>query len=85
MRRMTTTGSRALPARAEVVIVGGGVIGVSSAAHLATAGVDVVLLERGDLGGGSTVKSAGGVRAQFSDEVNIRLGHRGLETFARFG
>lgn len=74
-----------LPAAAQVVIVGGGVMGTSIAFHLAEAGVrDVVLLERGDLGSGSTCKAAGGVRAQFSDAVNIRLGARSLEAFARF-
>jgi sarcosine oxidase, subunit beta len=73
------------PDRAAVVIVGGGVMGVSAAFHLAEAGVrDVVLVERGGLGSGSTSKAAGGVRAQFSDEVNIRLGARSLEAFARF-
>ncbi|WP_433332111.1 NAD(P)/FAD-dependent oxidoreductase [Spirillospora sp. CA-294931] len=75
-----------LPARAGVVVVGGGVIGTSIAFHLAEAGVrDVVLVERSALGSGSTCKAAGGVRAQFSDEINIRLGARGLEAFARFG
>ena len=55
--------------RAAVVIVGGGVIGTSIAFHLGEAGVeDVVLLERGELGSGSTSKGAGGVRAMFSDE-----------------
>ena len=71
--------------RAEVVIVGGGVMGASIAFHLAEAGVrDVVLVERDELGSGSTCKAAGGVRAQFSDEVNIRLGARSLEAFNRF-
>jgi sarcosine oxidase subunit beta len=75
----------ALPERASVVVVGGGVIGASIAFHLAEAGVrDVVLLEKGELGGGSTSKAAGGVRAQFSDEVNIRLGQRSLAAFADF-
>jgi sarcosine oxidase subunit beta len=75
-----------LPASAEVVIVGGGVMGVSTAFHLAEAGVrGVVLLERDDLGSGSTSKSAGGVRAQFSDALNVRLGARSLEAFERFG
>ncbi|HEX6343926.1 FAD-binding oxidoreductase [Umezawaea sp.] len=74
------------PDSAEVVVVGGGVMGVSIAFHLAEAGVrDVVLVERDELGSGSTSKAAGGVRAQFSDEVNIRLGARSLEAFARFG
>jgi sarcosine oxidase subunit beta len=77
---------RRLPESAEVVIVGGGVMGASTAFHLAEAGVtDVVLIERGDLAGGSTVKSAGGVRAQFSDAVNIALGARSLDAFEQFG
>src|SRR5690349_10995819 len=78
--------TRALPARAGIVVVGGGVIGTSIAFHLAEAGVgDVVLLERDELGHGSTAKAAGGVRAQFSDRINIELGARSLEAFARFG
>jgi glycine/D-amino acid oxidase-like deaminating enzyme len=76
----------ALPARASVVIIGGGVIGASIAFHLAEAGVtDVVLLERDTPGSGSTCKAAGGVRAQFSDALNIELGARSLEAFTRFG
>jgi sarcosine oxidase subunit beta len=68
-----------------VVIIGGGVIGVSIAFHLAEAGVrDVVLLERNELGSGSTCRAAGGVRAQFSDELNIALGARSLAAFTRF-
>ncbi|WP_430383273.1 NAD(P)/FAD-dependent oxidoreductase [Streptomyces sp. P10-4] len=71
--------------RAEVVIVGGGVMGTSIAWHLARAGVrDVVLVERDELAAGSTSRAAGGVRAQFSDELNIQLGARSLEAFGRF-
>jgi glycine/D-amino acid oxidase-like deaminating enzyme len=74
-----------VPGPATVVVVGGGVMGLSTAYHLAAAGVEgVVLLERGELGGGSTSRAAGGVRALFSDELNIRLGQRSLETFHRF-
>lgn len=75
-----------LPDHAEVVIVGGGVMGTSIAFHLAEAGVtDILLLERNELGSGSTSKAAGGVRANFSDELNIALGARSLEAFAHFG
>ncbi|MFJ9814846.1 NAD(P)/FAD-dependent oxidoreductase [Streptomyces sp. NPDC101151] len=71
--------------QARVVIVGGGVMGTSIAYHLARAGVrDVVLVERDELAAGSTSRAAGGVRAQFSDELNIRLGARSLEAFGRF-
>ena len=75
-----------LPERAGVVVVGGGVIGTSLAFHLSEAGVpDVVLIERDELGAGSTSKAAGGVRAQFSDALNIQLGARSLRAFADFG
>jgi sarcosine oxidase, subunit beta len=60
-------------------------MGLSTAYHLARAGVpDVVLLELGEFGSGSTCKAAGGVRAQFSDAVNIELGLRSLRTFETF-
>src|ERR671925_830554 len=71
--------------RAEVVVIGGGVIGTSIAFHLAEAGVDVLLLERGELGSGSTSKGAGGIRAMFSDELNVRIGLRDLHAWAAFG
>jgi len=83
---LSVSGSaRTPPTAAEVVIIGGGVMGTSIAFHLAEAGItDVVLLERDELGAGSTSKAAGGVRAQFSDRLNIELGARSLEAFARF-
>ncbi|ADB29996.1 FAD dependent oxidoreductase [Kribbella flavida DSM 17836] len=75
-----------MPDAADVVIVGGGVIGTSIAFHLAEAGVQrVLLLEKDSLGAGSTSKAAGGVRANFSDEVNVALGARSLAAFADFG
>jgi len=60
---------------AGAVVIGGGAMGVSSAYHLAAAGVpDVLLLEREHgLGLGSTGRCAGGFRHQFSTEVNVRL------------
>jgi sarcosine oxidase subunit beta len=74
-----------LPASASVVVIGGGVMGLSTAYELARAGVpDVLLLERDVLGSGSTSKAAGGVRAQFSDATNIELGLRSLRVFERF-
>ena len=71
---------------ASVVIVGGGVIGTSIAFHLAEAGVeDVLLVERAELGSGATGKGAGGVRALFSDELNVRISLRSLEAWGDFG
>lgn len=73
-----------LPERAEVVVVGGGVVGLSTAFHLAEAGAEVLLLDRGEFGAGSTCKAAGGVRAAFSDPVNVQLGQRSLRAMERF-
>ncbi len=68
----------------EVVVVGGGAMGASVAWHLRALGIsDVVLLERDSLASGSTSRSAGGIRAQFSDELNIRIALRSLEEFER--
>jgi glycine/D-amino acid oxidase-like deaminating enzyme len=73
-----------LPPTASVVIVGGGVIGTSAAFHLAEAGADVVLIERAQLGSGSTSKAAGGVRTQFSDVLNIEIAKRSMDAFRDF-
>ncbi len=64
---------------AQVVVVGGGVVGASVAWHLRRLGVDdVVVLERDTLGSGSTSKAAGGIRTQFADELNVRIALRSL-------
>lgn len=73
-----------LPDAAAVIVIGGGVIGTSAAFHLAEAGVDVVLLERDQLGSGSTSRAAGGVRTQFSDVLNIQIGKRSMAAFRDF-
>jgi len=68
----------------EVVVIGGGAMGASVAWHLRALGIeDVLLLERDSLASGSTSRSAGGIRAQFSDELNIRVALRSLEEFER--
>jgi len=69
---------------ADVVVIGGGVIGVSCAFRLAEAGVDVLLLERGGLGEASTAKAAGGIRSSFTHRVNVELGLRGLAEYSAF-
>lgn len=60
--------------RADVVIVGGGVVGASVAYHLAARGcTDVLVLDRAAPGSGSTGRATGGYRAQFATPVNVRL------------
>ncbi|MEO6462982.1 MAG: FAD-binding oxidoreductase [Candidatus Eisenbacteria bacterium] len=73
-----------LPARADVVVVGAGVIGASIAWHLATRGVKAVVLEREKAPGlGSTGQCAGGVRQQFSTPVNVAISRLSIDAFAR--
>jgi sarcosine oxidase, subunit beta len=63
-----------LPEAADLVIVGGGVIGLSIAYNLAKRGMnDIVILERGYLASGASGRNGGGIRQQWSTEVNIRL------------
>ena len=70
---------------AEVIIIGGGVIGTSIAYHLANMGChNVVILEKDRLGSGSTSKCAGGIRQQFSSEINIRLSIESVRFFQHF-
>jgi len=72
--------------RAEVIIIGAGVIGTSIAYHLAKSGCrDVIILEKEDtIGSGSTAKALGGVRQQFCTEANIRLSIESVKSFERF-
>lgn len=70
---------------ADVVIVGGGIIGASIAYHLTKKGVhDILVLERDRLGSGSTGKNAGGIRLQFSSEINVKLSQLSLPHIERF-
>ena len=75
-----------LPPTAQIVIIGGGVMGASTAYHLANAGAsDVLLLERSaHLEGAATSRCAGGVRYQFATPVNIELSKISLPMLERF-
>jgi sarcosine oxidase subunit beta len=71
---------------ADVVIIGGGIVGSSIAWHLTAAGCkNVLVIERESAQGkGSTGKSMGGVRAQFSTPVNIQMSLYSIPFYARF-
>lgn len=73
-----------LPTKANMIVIGGGVMGASSAYHLAKRGVrDIILLEKeAYFGQGATGRCAGGVRYQFTTEVNIRLSQASLPMLA---
>jgi len=69
----------------DVIIIGAGVIGTSIVYHLAKHGCrDVVVLEKNYIGSGSTEKCPGGVRQQFSTEINIRLSMESVKFFEHF-
>jgi sarcosine oxidase subunit beta len=75
----------ALPRAADVVVIGGGVVGCSIAYHLARRGRrDVLVLEREGVGSGTTSKAAGGIRAQFATETEIRFSLESIAVFERF-
>jgi sarcosine oxidase subunit beta len=73
-------------ASADVVIIGGGVIGASVAYHLALGGcTDVVVLDAAPRSGeGSTGRATGGFRAQFGSAENIRLSLLSRDKLRRF-
>jgi len=60
--------------RAEVVVIGAGIMGLSIAYHLARLGVtNVSVVEKSYLCGGASGRNGGGIRAQWSSEANVRL------------
>src|SRR6202162_2927686 len=71
---------------ADVVLIGGGIVGSSIAYHLVAAGCkNVLAIERENaLGDGSTGKSMGGVRAQLSTPVNIQMSLYSIPFYASF-
>src|SRR5215470_2105828 len=70
---------------AEVVIVGAGVMGVSTAYHLARLGVGpVIVLERDTVCSGSTALASGGIRHQYANRLGVELTTHAIVTYERF-
>jgi len=78
--------SNNLPNTTDILIIGGGIMGASAAYHLAKrqAGRILLLEKQPFLGQGATGKCAGGIRHQFSTEVNIRLSTLSIQMMERF-
>jgi sarcosine oxidase subunit beta len=73
---------RYLPRQAEIVVIGGGVVGLSTAFQLAKRGArDVVVLERKHLGSGASGKSGALVRCHYANVPESRLTHESLQIF----
>lgn len=68
----------------QVVVIGGGIIGIASAYYLRKKGAAVTLLEKGNLGCGSTDRANGGIRAQFSSPVSAKLSRKSIDVWKRF-
>ncbi|WP_435098701.1 NAD(P)/FAD-dependent oxidoreductase [Halorubrum sp. N11] len=68
----------------DALVVGGGIVGVSTAYSLADRGVSVTLVEKGSLGNESTARSVGGIRSQFSTRVNVELSLASKEVWNAF-
>lgn len=75
-----------IPTSASVVVIGGGVHGLSAAYHLARRGLDnvVVLEKEPQLASGTTGLSVGGIRQQYSTKVNVRMSQYSVQRFERF-
>lgn len=70
---------------ADVVVIGGGIMGTSTAFHLAQRGVkNILLLEKTFLGAGSTGRTGGIIRQHYSLEVTARMAMRALKTWEAF-
>lgn len=68
-----------------VVVIGAGIVGCSLAFHLSLYGFsDVTVLDAGLVGEGATSKATGGIRQQFSSEINAGLAHEAVDYFAHF-
>ncbi|HLQ10485.1 MAG TPA: FAD-dependent oxidoreductase [Ktedonobacteraceae bacterium] len=70
---------------ADIVIIGGGIVGASLAYALSMRGAsNIVLLERETLASGSSGRATGGLRQQFADELDIRFSIEGIRFYKEF-
>ena len=79
----TEFSSAPFPARADVVVIGGGIVGVSAAFYLARKGVSVALCEKGRIGGEQSSRNWGWCRTMGRDEAEIPLAIESLRLWGR--
>lgn len=68
----------------DVIIIGGGITGTSTAYQLASRGLKVMLLEKKHLAAGGTGRTGGIIRQHYSNEITARMAHRSLHTWRDF-
>jgi len=69
----------------QTVVIGGGIIGLATAYELARKGSEITVFERSVIGGsGSSERSAGGIRLQFSTPSNVKLSLTSMKTWSNF-
>ena len=68
----------------EVIVIGGGIMGTSTAYQLAKRGIDVTLLEKTHLAAGSTAYTCGVIRQHYSIETLARMAYRALQVWENF-
>jgi sarcosine oxidase subunit beta len=68
----------------DVIVIGGGIMGASTAFHLAERGLNVALLEKRFVGAGATGKSSAIIRQHYSNEVTARMALHSLRVFQNF-
>lgn len=85
-RRIATPTAADFPATADLVVIGGGIVGAATAFFASRAGLVTVVLEsRPGLATLNTTRSLEGVRAQFDDPDDIAMMRESLDVFERFG
>ena len=68
----------------DVIIIGAGIMGCSTALELSKRGLKVAVLEKSTIGTGSTGKSSAIIRQHYSNEVTARMAHHSLGVFQNF-
>ena len=69
----------------DVIVIGGGIMGCSSAYRIAQRGMKVAVIEKAGLGNGSTGRSSAIIRQHYSNELTAKMAHHSLRVFQNFG
>jgi len=83
LRRIET--SPGVPARADAVVIGGGIIGIFTAYYLARRGLSVAVVEKGRIGAEQSSRNWGWCRQQNRDARELPMATRSLELWEQFG